>query len=289
MNNIKYIHCFGTSYTAGGGFEWDTNDGIRKELLETHYGHLNEQKTQYNFSWPGRLQKLIGPNIKILNHAKQGTGNDRMYRKVYEIVDDLLFNKEEHLFVLEFSNFGRLEEFSNKLNKFLVINYRHNNDKVEYLDAAQSYFYDSQDDIKIIDEFYETYKPYLELSFNERVEFKRLARDVSFFLHWMKSNNFNVLISSTPDIYNQMDYKLINSFNRVNYNKDLHYSKQLNLESFIHHYPIQIKKETNYKFDDFHAGFAGNNIISKIIYNKLLDMRVIIGNHYNISDIVNLL
>ena len=47
---------------------------------------------------------------------------------------------------------------------------------------------------------------------------------------------------------------------------------RFNLEGFIHHWPLQIKKETNYKFDDFHSGFKGNNIIAKIVYNKLLDI-----------------
>jgi len=288
MSDIKYIHCFGTSYTAGGGFEWETNDSTRKELLETHYGHLDEEKTQYNFSWPGRLQKLI-PNIQILNHAKQGTGNDRMYRKVYETVDDLFFKKEEHLFILEFSNFGRLEEFNNKINKFLVVNYRHSHKNVEQVDVAQSYFYDSEEDIKFIDEFYEKYKPYFEISFHEQTEFKRIARNTSFFLHWMKSNNLNVLFSSKPDIYNQVDYKFINTFECINYNKSLHNSKQFNLEGFIHHWPLQIKKETNYKFDDFHSGFKGNNIIAKIVYNKLLDMKIISGNIESVSDSMNLL
>lgn len=286
MSKIKYIHCFGTSYTAGGGFEWDTNDYIRKKMLETHYGHIDEPKHQYNFSWPGQLQKLLS-NITVLNHAKQGTGNDRMYRKVYEIFNDILFNKDEHLFILEFSNFGRIEEFSNKLKKHVVVNYRHTGGKIEQLDMAKSYFYDTKDELSIIDELYESYKPYFELIFHERTEFQRLSRDTSFFLHWLNSNNLNVLFSSKPEIYNNIDSDIINKFECINYNKNIHYSNQNSIENFIYNYPIQIKKETELKYDDFHAGYQGNQLISKIVYNKLVDMNIITSAKYDIKQIIS--
>ena len=87
---IKYIHCFGTSYTAGGGYEFDGDSPFRNQdseyiinlKKETKQKYPNEEQTQYNFSWQIQLQKLVDSNkIKVLNHFKTGYGNERIYRK----------------------------------------------------------------------------------------------------------------------------------------------------------------------------------------------------------------
>ena len=68
---IKKIYTFGTSFTEGGGFEFDTIDYKYKKLYE----NFDEDYSQYNFSYPGQLQKLI-PNIEVINLAKSGYGNE---------------------------------------------------------------------------------------------------------------------------------------------------------------------------------------------------------------------
>ena len=49
---------------------------------------------------------------------------------------------------LSLFNFDKI--LDNKINKFLVVNYRHSHKNVEQVDVAQSYFYDSEEDIKFI-------------------------------------------------------------------------------------------------------------------------------------------
>ena len=101
MSEIKYIHCFGTSHTAGGGFEFES---IQKSELKNLYKECGEELKQFNFSWPGILQKYLNQTkIKVLNHAKSGFGNELIYRKVYDIVTSNDFNREENLFIFEFS------------------------------------------------------------------------------------------------------------------------------------------------------------------------------------------
>ena len=62
---IKEIHCFGTSHTAGGGFEFFNKENASK-LKKTY---TERPFTQFNYSYPGQLQKLIGNGVKIFNHG----------------------------------------------------------------------------------------------------------------------------------------------------------------------------------------------------------------------------
>ena len=123
MAKIKYIHCFGTSYTAGGGFEFESINCHKNKNLLNYYGNLNEEFSQFNFSYPGQLQKLIGNDIKVYNHGKNGYGNELLYRKVYEIITEPNFNNEENIFLLEFSGLGRKEFWLNEINDFIIVNY----------------------------------------------------------------------------------------------------------------------------------------------------------------------
>ena len=134
---IKYIHCFGTSYTAGGGHEFDATGPSRslnssrpearkhlENLIEVYSKkYPNEEQTLYNCSWPGQLQKLLGEDIQVINHAKSGYGNERMYEITYDIVSKPDFNKDEHLFLYEFSALGRKQLWSNTLNQYIITNY----------------------------------------------------------------------------------------------------------------------------------------------------------------------
>ena len=126
MSKIKNVHCFGTSFTAGGGFEWETEDGDRRDSIEKMYGNVNIPKTQWDYSFPGRLQTLFkdnNQNIKVYNHGKQGYGNERVYRKVFDVILSKDFKKEENLFIIEFSWLNRREFFLNEINDYVICNY----------------------------------------------------------------------------------------------------------------------------------------------------------------------
>ena len=87
MKNIKEIHTFGTSFTAGGGYNWDLTEDIMSEhpILRDRFDKLHsfydeEPKTKFHYSWPGQLQALLSGKVKVFNHAKEGFGNETMYR-----------------------------------------------------------------------------------------------------------------------------------------------------------------------------------------------------------------
>ena len=91
---MKEIYCFGTSQTAGGGYEFDSPS--KWDWPEDYWFIEYEgEKTQSNFSYPGRLQS-ISNEYKVFNLGKSGHGNDRSIRKAYDVIksNEKLSNKE---------------------------------------------------------------------------------------------------------------------------------------------------------------------------------------------------
>ena len=119
---IKEIHCFGTSFTEGAGFEWWKYEVV-KETYRPYIDEYPKEETTFPFSWPGQLKKLLPKDIKVSNHAKCGWGNQRVYRKVMEIVNQPNFKPKEHLFLIEFSEASRAEFWSVEKQKHFLINY----------------------------------------------------------------------------------------------------------------------------------------------------------------------
>lgn len=98
---IKKIYTLGTSFTKGGGFEFDLEN--HGDSLRKFYSHIDDEKTQWSFSC--QLQKLFDKNkikVDVVNLAKSGYGNERLIRKTYETILDKSFKKEETLFLFEF-------------------------------------------------------------------------------------------------------------------------------------------------------------------------------------------
>lgn len=132
MKNIKEIHTFGTSFTAGGGYLWDLPDETinshpnLKKILNIQNNYYKETpKTMFHYSWPGQLQKLLGDNVKVFNYAKEGFGNETMYRITNDILWDgnTFTNCDDKIFIYEFSGLGRKEFWSNSINDYIVMNY----------------------------------------------------------------------------------------------------------------------------------------------------------------------
>ena len=73
---IKKIYAFGTSHTAGGGFEFNTltNNYRNPEV----YKKIIKSQNHYDFSYPNMLGKLL--DIKVENRAKQGYGYEKVSR-----------------------------------------------------------------------------------------------------------------------------------------------------------------------------------------------------------------
>ena len=293
---IQEIHFFGTSHTAGGGFEFTSNilhentGKSRGEFLKSVYQNLfpNEEYTQENFSFPGQFERLCKErdlNIKILNHGKQGYGNERMYRKFFEVIKNKNFKKENTLFIFEFSDIERKEVFYKPLNDFVIINYfattrnfYTNEIKIpkkpheELSSVARSYWYESSNDLDILENDKKFFENYVEKLIDGKTQLDELNRNNIFFLNFLKSNNFNFLIS---EIHNCFDTSLIDYVNFVNDSK-VRYMDSNNIEykgllDFVHKNQLLIIDETSEKIGDLHQGFLANKLIAKNIFNYCID------------------
>ena len=279
MSKIKYIHCFGTSHTAGGGFEFGSTDKNRNMLLERYYSIPNEPQTQFNFSYPGQLQKIIGNDITILNHAKQGYGDDRIYRIFYDIVTKPGFNKDEHIFIFEFSGSGRQEIYVNEFNEYLTLNYEHkyvsDDDDINSIPSklagiAFSYFYETQETYDYIQEHTSFFEKYVDNHIKYKNEINKLTMMADMFLSYIDRYKYNVLFTAKPFIlYGSFDAKYETN-SQVELGDGVYFKKAKNILEFAGINKLFISHETNDGYKDLHNSFKCNKLTAHIIYNKLI-------------------
>jgi len=282
MTKIKYINCFGTSYTAGGGFEFETGKIYSREL-SSYYSTYDEIQTQFNFSYPGQLQKLVGNSIKVYNHAKSGYGNDRLIRLAYDLINSENFNKEEHIFIFEFAGLGREEFFLNSLNDYIICNYRteyDDNDNLEFKfnDIAKSYVYDDFNVRRELLKFKDLFETYVENFVNIDVEEKKLVRDADLFLSYLEKHEIKFLFSVPPILNYHHD-----NFFRIQFGDGRYFKNSDNFVKFTDDNNLRIYDETSGEINDMHSGLLANKLISYSIYNKLIEKKLIESSILNID------
>jgi hypothetical protein len=273
MGKIKKIYTFGSSYTAGGGFEFET-DKVSEEFKNFYSSLKDEEFTQYNFSFPGQLQKLIENDITVYNKGKQGFGNHRTARLLYDIVNSNDFKKDETLFIIELTALGRDELFSKKLNKYFVVNYTINTENdFKYVGSATDYFYQTKDEKKYIESFDNFFEKYIKNFKEVQEEINKLNREIEFLISYLELNSINYILSSPHNSFN--DTLKHPTFKLIQYG-DGDYFKKLNcFIEFSNKNNLMIKHETNELSFDMHCGFKANKIVAMIIYNKLIDLNYI--------------
>lgn len=288
MSKIKYIHCFGTSYSAGGGYEF-YSDSPSKRFLLPLYKDCGEELTRYNFSYPGQLQKLLkenGHNIKVYNHAKSGFGNERMYRITFDIITKDDFNKDEHLFLYEFAFTGRKEFFINKFNDYIIFNYHMNESgKLERLENAINYFEESKVDMKINRELNKKAYPFFEEMIDRNNQEQLVEMYDSFFCNFLENNNINYYYSQAPWLRNNMfnvndiftifknPRERFETFKFFVKGRESRYDE--GFVSFFHTNEYTITNETNGLVEDGHMSLYGSKVVSSQIYNQLIDFGII--------------
>lgn len=272
MEKIKYINCFGTSYTAGGGFEFDSVNVNRNEFLKNHYSGLDENLTQFNFSYPGRLQKLLkNKNVEVRNYGKQGYGNERLYRKAYDIIISSDFNPNEHIFLFEFSDLGRKEFWSNDLNSYVILNYLVDWDTEKLIQCnglAKSWYYDKVSEHPILNELEEYFYNFLKKTFNLRETVELMDRNILFFLSFLKERNIKYFFTNAPNSFKHDD---VNKKYLINFGDNTHLQSDNSFIYFCQINNLFITDETPDGYVDSHNGFIGNDLVAKILYNFLID------------------
>lgn len=275
---MKKIYTFGTSYTAGGGFEWNSNDTIRNALLEECYSHYGIPKTQFDFSWPGFLKRLFldrNNSVEVINYAKGGYGNERLYRKVYEVINDKNFDRENSLLILEFSSIMRKEFYYNKLRDYIICNYNFgfnvgtNEDYFGGVHLAHTYAYQSKETEDLLAQDQPLFFEFMSKTHNLLEVEKLIERNILFFISYLLQKKINFKIISWPAIkYDSLEgtgHKLEDYIIRLKY-KDIDTDL---IEFFIPSCDLTIRIETNDKYPDFHAGVKGNEIIASIVFNGI--------------------
>jgi hypothetical protein len=279
MIKIKNIYCFGTSFTAGGGFEFH-----KDSKLVGLYKHLGIPLEQYNFSWPGLLQSIIGNDIKVHNLAKSGYGNERIYRKTLDVVESKYGKLDDSLFIFEFSGLGRKEYFFNQLDDYVICNYNFDdNDNALMHGIANGYFEDTDTTKKILNEHEPLFKEFMQKTINFKNQHIIYERNLLLFISFLELNNINYLINGNVflnpkfgDTLPTYDSKLLKFPTTTD--------KWGDFVQFYNSHNLTLTDETRGVIRDGHCGYVGNKIISERIYNQLIDFGYINKNKIDITD-----
>ena len=265
-SKIKFINCLGTSFTAGGGFEFGGINTGRETHLMNFYSNIDYPNTQYNFSYPGQLNKLV-KDIKVTNYAKNGYGEDRSFRQIYEIVNSENFNKDEHIFLIEGSGVGRREIWLNELNDYIVCNYWFDWNTHEFkneIGLANSYGYDTETTQIIIAKYEPIILEYLKATLNLHNEIKKIEREKELFISYMNVNKLN---------YFYLNEVLGDKF--FNFGDGDYFKQDNNFGRFSEINKLLICDETNGRYGDKHFGYIANKIIALTIHNRLVELNLI--------------
>lgn len=281
MTKIKDIYCFGTSYTAGGGFEFH-----KDSKLVSLYKKLGIELIQNNFSWPGLLQPLISDKIKVHNLAKSGYGNERIYRKTLDVIESKYGNVDDSLFIFEFSGLGRKEYFFNEIDDYVICNY--NFDETETANAlmhgiANGYFEDTPEMKRLLNDNEELFKKFMEKTINFKNQHIIYERNLLMFLSFLESNNINYLINGNVFLNPKIGKNLPDFSNKLLlFPNDT--DKLGDFVQYFNSHDLSLHTETRGVIKDGHCGYVGNKIISEMIYNKLIDFGYLDFNKIELTD-----
>ena len=263
---IKEIHCFGTSFTEGTGFEWWKYEVV-KEIYRPYIDEYPKKETSFPFSWPGQLKKLLPKNIKVSNYAKCGWGNERVYRKVMEIVKQPNFKPKENLFLIEFSEASRAEFWSVEKQKHFLINY--NLKDSTFLSRGPVFDWQkptSEDDKEYLERISPMMSQFVKTTFEPDDVFRRIEQNQVTFASFMELFELNWLIPLpntfcfNPDWYD----KLYKDKTITDKNQESHIYT-------IHQNGYNFKSETNGLWDDYHGGLGWSEMIAMKIYNLMIE------------------
>lgn len=288
---IKQIHCFGSSFTEGGGFEWWKYEEV-KYIYKPYIGEYTSEKTSFPFSWPGQLKKLIdGSHQKLKgdyvhNYGRCGWGNERTYRKIWEIVSKPTFNPKEHLFLIEFSDTSRASFWSVEKQKHFLVNYdmgEPDREGLLYKQDVEPVFDYHRKTFAGEEQYLNGIAPmmteFLKCTHDEGDVLRRVEQNQITFVSWMKEMDLNFLVPlPNAFCYKPMWHDRLFKFRVVGGSTG----------SCGHQYDIPqmgygFGKETHGIWNDFHGGLAWSEMIAMKVYNLMIDWNFISKEPLDIS------
>ena len=293
---MKKIYTFGTSFTEGGGFEFDLKDNVADFYREIAKKEKLPLK-KFWFSWPGQLQRKLGNSPKVVNLAKSGAGNDTMVRLVFDLVTDPDFDKSNSTLIIECAHSGRAEFFSNKINDHIIVNYHYRRvDELDKKDNFETHFIppkniksiptthgmvfdynaNSEEDIKknqevvpqipIMHSFFENFHSYDNWG-NET------DRHLQFLFDFLNYREIKYYIVE-PHIFKKWNlnewYKKEVLPNQIEFEYDGENWGRYGFVNFFAENAWSITRETDGKVNDGHMSLYGAKVVSDCIYKRLL-------------------
>ena len=260
MKKIKNIYTFGTSFTNGGGFEFDYPS---KDALKKYYGVLGIPLKKENFKWTHILSNLLNQKINITNLAKDGFGNERMYRKIFELSTVESFCPSENLFVLELSDLGRKEVFSPKDKKYGIINYDIDNLNL----FGSSFAYHQNHHQTHLDSITEAWLNFSKKQFSFQSEMTKLYISLMGIISYLELMKIPYII---------LEGSIIKHSPAATHFIDKIKQKIITVGDiglFDWMSPkYTIEAETHNLWPDKHWGYTANIIMADLVFNKMIDL-----------------
>ena len=285
MSLLKNIYTFGTSFSNAGGFEFDT----KPHMIE-YYNCLDVELTKENFKYSHILSKLVNDKINVTSLAKDGFGNERIYRKIFELTNSFNFNPSENLFIIEFSDLGRKEVYVNKDKKHGIINYLinpsdENDEIINFVGCSYDYSKKGVDNTNL-EELEKIFKEFFEKSYDFKQEFNKVIMSVFSTISLLEFLKIPYIILELPFNLSIFDNWFNSFFNNILSEKILNIDG-IKIFDYLQEKKQTIQSETNNKIKDGHYGYGGNIIIANEVYNKIIDMELVKGTKIPHIDALN--
>ena len=270
---IKKIYCFGSSHTEGGGFH-------DSDMVNHLYKTVIDEPTMSTLSWPGVLQSILGKSVDVHNYGKSGSGNERIYRMVFDLIfgenefNGTEFNKEETLILIEPTNLDRKEYYSNTINDHVVVNYSAMNPKsITNFHVVENHYFEKHRGInkklnkKLYFEFIKE-----TMSFDSQVNL--LQKNLIMFFSFLKLHNINFKIVNGCNIFapNQEKYWIFDTIPYVFEGK-----MEYDFTDYAMKNGKLIQNETSGEINDPHQGYFVNRVVSQTINNILINEKLVNG------------
>lgn len=236
----KTIYSCGSSFSCGGGLNWETVINLYKKI------HNIDIQSHIEVSYPNIIANKL--NLKIVNESIPGGSANRMIRKVYDYV---LNNSdvETTLFLLEIPPMWRDEFYSNELNRlFNVTRGVLNSVETDKTDIANGNR--PGDMIKIHKNLVNYFKKFIDVNF----EITKTMNNLIGLFSFLTIKKIRFIIVNGYDFYSYLCDSNIN----LEYNFYWYKNHIKPLSDLFIDEDLNIRAELANIIDDNHMGYFGN-------------------------------
>jgi hypothetical protein len=267
---MKEIIFIGTSFTYGGGLHKYFNEEVVKR-----YRYKGIEVSPEKNSFPTIVSQKL--NTKTRNLGKSGSSIQYLIRNVEEI----FYNEDltDKILILEYSNWGRSELYSNRLEKYLVANWGPRDG-----DNVNNRGYESYVTPSYEDEMHPTkYRPnmkremqvfdaYLNRFQNENLELIKRDREFLNLLYKLNYHKVKYYVICLEDIYTvelENDSMFTNHFIKMKGE-----TNGYNIYEFVGENNWTISDDVGEDLQECHPSPKGHEEIANIIIERLKNDRI---------------